>query len=336
MHQTGPAGPADPLAVVPTVSPWREASMAPHKRVSRAALGAIVILLVLAAARAARAQDLEPRAYVNTPVGMNFLIAAYAYSEGGVATDPSLPIQDAQINLNNFVLGYARALNVFGKSGKVDLILPFSQLSGSASFAGQTVEREVTGFGDPRLRFSVNLYGAPALSLKELSSYKQDIIVGVGLQVSAPASQYDSSKAVNIGTNRWAFKPGLGASKALGKFKLELSTDVTFYTDNNDFFGGNTLKQDPLYSVQAHVSYDLGRGIWAAVDGTYYFGARTTINGVQSNNELSNSRFGATFALPVNKYNSIKLYVSTGLFTRTGTNFTTGGIAWQYRWGGGL
>ena len=291
---------------------------------------------MLAGADAARAQDLEPRAYVDTPVGMNFLIASYAYSEGGVSTDPSVPIEGAELTLNSFVLAYARSLNVFGKSGKIDVILPFSQLSGSALLAGQRVEREVAGFADPRFRFSVNFYGAPALSMKEHQSYRQNIIVGAGIQVSVPVSQYDSSKVVNIGTNRWSFKPGLGISKAIGKFKLELSTDVTFYTNNSNFFGGNTLEQDPLYSVQAHVSYDFGRGMWAAIDGTYYLGARTTINGISGNNMQENSRVGVTFALPVNKHNSIKLYASTGLSTRTGSNFTTGGIAWQYRWGGGL
>jgi hypothetical protein len=227
---------------------------------------------------------------------MNFLIASYAYSEGGVSTDASLPIQGAELEQNNFVLAYARSLNVFGKSGKIDVILPFSQLSGSALVAGQPVERELTGLADPRFRFSVNFYGAPALSMKEYQSYRQNIIVGAGIQVSVPASQYDSSKAVNIGTNRWSFKPGLGISKAIGKFKLELSTDVTFYTNNGDFFGGNTLEQDPIYSVQAHVSYDFGRGVWGAVDGTYYLGARTTINGISENNMQENSRVGATFA----------------------------------------
>ena len=96
---------------------------------ARLAMALSVVALV--GAGPARAQDLEPRAYVDTPVGMNFLIASYAYSEGGVSTDPSLPIQGAELQLNNFVLGYARALNVFGKSGKIDLIVPFSQLSGS-------------------------------------------------------------------------------------------------------------------------------------------------------------------------------------------------------------
>ncbi len=299
-------------------------------------LGTALSMFLLAGTGAARAQDLEPRAYVDTPVGMNFLIAGYAYSEGGVSTDASLPIQGAQLTQNNVVLAYARSLNFFGQCGKIDIILPFSQLSGSALVAGQQREREVSGFADSRFRFSVNFYGAPALSMKEYQSYRQNVIIGASIQMSVPASQYDSSKLVNIGTNRWSFKPGLGISKAIRKFRLELSTDATFYTENGDFFGGHTLEQDPIYSVQAHVSYDFGRGVWAAADGTYYFGGRTMINGISQNNMQENSRVGVTFAVPVNKHNSIKLYASTGLSTRTGGNFTLGGIVWQYRWGGGL
>src|SRR5437016_7453778 len=178
-----------------------------------ARLGIALSVVAVVGPGRARAQDLEPRAYVDTPVGMNFLVASYAYSEGGVSTDPSLPIQGAELQLNNFVLAYSRALNVFGKSGKIDLIVPFSQLSGSALLEGQPVERDVTGFGDPQFRFSVNFYGAPALSMKEYRSYRQNVIVGASFQVSAPFSQYDTSKAVNIGTNRWSFKPGIGRSE---------------------------------------------------------------------------------------------------------------------------
>src|SRR5438876_6007098 len=154
-----------------------------------ARLGMRLGVIGLVGAGVAGAQDIEPRAYVDTPVGMNFLIASDAYSEGGVSTDPSLPIEGAELQLNNFVLGYARALNVFGKSGKIDLIVPFSQLTGSASLAGQSVERDVTGFGDPLLGFSVNFYGAPALSMKEYRSYKQNVIFGASFQVTDPFIQ---------------------------------------------------------------------------------------------------------------------------------------------------
>ena len=196
--------------------------------------------------------------------------------------------------------------------------------------------RDVSGFGDPRFRFSVLLYGAPALSLKEFAGYRQDVIVGASLQVTAPGGQYDPSRAVNIATNRWSVKPEIGISKALGALTLELSTGVTFYSTNDDYFGGKTLEQDPIYSAQAHVTWHFGGGVWGALNATYYQGGRTTVNGVRGNEELGNSRVGATLALPVDRQNSIKLHASTGVSTRTGTSFKIGGIAWQHRWGAGL
>ena len=298
-----------------------------------------VVLLVIALAAmgaGAHAQDLEPRAYVNTPVGLNFLLAGYGYAAGGVATDPSLPLQNAHLQVHSTILAYARSLDVWGRSGKVDVVLPYAWLSGSADVEGQPREREVSGFADPRLRFSVNLYGAPALSLQEFASYRQDLIIGASLQVSLPLGQYDPDKLVNIGTNRWSVKPELGISKALGPLTLELSTGVSIYTDNHDFFGGKTRAQAPIYSVQGHLSYTLGAGIWVALDGTYYTGGRTTVDGVEGNDLQKNSRLGATVALPVNRHISVKLYGSTGVSTRTGSDFNAGGIFLQYRWGGGL
>jgi hypothetical protein len=281
------------------------------------------------------AGDIEPRAYVNTPVGVNFLLAGYAYSEGGLSTN-ALPIEGAVLKINTEVLAYAHTLDAWGNSAKFDVIVPYSDLSGSALVAGQPRERKVSGLHDPRFRFSVNFYGSPALSLQEFANYKQDVLIGASVQVSAPIGQYDSSRLINLGTNRWFIKPDIGISKAFGALTLELSEAVTFFTKNDDYFGGNSLEQAPLYTTQAHLTYDFGRGVWGALDAVYDYGGRTTVNGVRGDDVQSNSRFGATLALPVNKNNSIKLYASTGASTRTGSDYDLGGIIWQYRWGGGL
>ena len=296
----------------------------------------LMVVILAAVGLEAYAQDLEPRAYANTPVGLNFLLAGYAYSRGGVATDPSLPLQNADFNIHSTLLAYARVLDVWGTSGKFDVVLPYSWLSGSAAFAGQPQEREVSGFGDPRLRFSVNFYGAPALRLQEFAGYKQDLIMGASLQVSVPLGQYDSDRLVNLGTNRWFFKPELGISKAWGPLTLDFATSVTLYTDNRDFLDGKTRAQAPLYSVQGHVIYSLPYGIWVGLNGTYYTGGRTTIDGEEGNDVQQNSRLGVTISLPVGRHYSVKLYASTGASTRTGGDFDTLGIIWQYRWGGGL
>jgi hypothetical protein len=185
-------------------------------------------------------------------------------------------------------------------------------------------------------RDSVSPSTSTALSLQQFASYRQDLIIGASLQVSAPLGQYDADKLVNIGTHRWSFKPELGISKAWGPLTLELTTGVTFYTDNHDFLGGKTRTQAPIYSVQGHVSYSLRPGLWVALDGTYYTGGRTTVDGVEGNDLQKNTRLGVTVALPVNRYISIKLSGSTGVSTRTGSDFDALGLFWQYRWGGGL
>jgi hypothetical protein len=286
-------------------------------------------------AAAAEAQDLEPRAYANTPVGLNFVLAGYSYTQGDVALDASVPIKDAELTVHNAFLAYARSLDVFGRAGKFDVVLPYAWLSGTAKLAGQPQDREVSGLGDPRFRFSVLPYGAPALSLSEFDDYKPDLIIGASVAVTVPLGQYDSDKLVNIGTNRWSVKPELGISKTLGRWTLELDASVTFYTNNNDFFGGQTLEQDPLYAVQAHVIYQTRVGVWAALDGTYYTGGTSTVDGVRGERQ-ENVRVGATLAIPVDRHNSVKLFGSIGAVARVGGDFNTVGIAWQYRWGGGL
>ena len=216
--------------------------------------------IALAGLGAARAQDIEPRAYSNAPVGVNFLIGGYVYTRGGIAFDTSLPVSDPHLQTSSAVLGYARALDLWGMSGKFDVVVPYTWLSGTATYQGDTVQRVVNGFSNPAFRLSVNLYGAPALDLKDFAHYQQDVIVGASLRVIAPWGQYDDTRLVNNSTNRWAFKPEIGVSKADGPWTLEFTAAATVFTDNNDFYGGNTRSQDPIYSLQAHAIYGFSSG----------------------------------------------------------------------------
>jgi hypothetical protein len=294
-----------------------------------------LVALALLVAGGARAQDLEPRAYGNAPIGLNFFILGYVYTEGGVVTDPSIPLENAHLESPAGVAAYARSLGLWGRSAKFDVVLPYASISGTADFAGEPVSREVSGYADTRFRFSYNFYGAPALTLKEFQTYRQRVIVGASVQATAPTGQYDSSKLVNIGTNRWSLKSEIGTSVAAKRWILELDLAATLYEDNDDFLG-STREQDPIYSVQGHVIYGFKSGVWAALDSTWYTGGRTSTDGVESDNLQKNTRVGLTLAFPVNRRNSIKLYASSGVSTRTGTDFDVAGIGWQYRWGGGL
>jgi hypothetical protein len=326
-----------PLSVATPCWPERPGQ---HPRASRECARFVTLAWLVASAVAAvpsvaYGQSLEPRAYSNIPAGLNYALAGYIYTQGSVGTDASLPIKDFTVRTNGPVVGYVRTLDLWGQSAKLDLIVPFVWLSAKATVAGQGREREVSGFADPRVRFSVNFYGAPALSLEQFAHYKQDLIIGTSLQVSAPGGQYDSDKLVNIGTNRWSFKPEFGISKALGPLTVELVPSVTLFTNNNDFFGGQHLAQDPLYAVQGHLVYYFDFGAWVALNSTYYTGGRTTVNDVQNDDRQENVRLGITVALPLGRHFSLRLYGSSGVYTRTGTNFDAAGLALTYRWGGG-
>ncbi len=299
--------------------------------------GRVVVLTIMGLSSwPVYATDNEPRSYSNIPVGLNFLIAGYANIKGNVTFAPSVPITNGKLDIHSAVLAYVRSLDFWGRSGKVDVIIPHAWLSGTADVLGESRSRDIDGFADPLVRLYVNLYGAPALSMKEFANYQQDTIIGVSLAVSAPGGQYDSGKLVNIGTNRWAIKPELGLSKAWGPLTAEVAAGVFVFTDNNQPFQSNTLAQDPIYAFQGHLIYNFGSGIWGALDTNYWTGGRTITDGNIADNRQENFRVGATFAFPVTRQNSIKLYGSTGVYSRTGSDYDVMGIAWQFRWGEGL
>lgn len=285
---------------------------------------------------AAQAQDLEPRAYSNSPIGLNFLVSGYAHTEGSVLTDPSLPIDNAGIETHSGILAYATTFEVFGQSAKFDFILPVVSLSAQGDVAGVQRERHVTGMGDPLFRISVNFLGAPALTAAEFKEYHQDVIVGASLRVGAPLGRYDEDRLVNIGSNRWSLRPEIGISKAIGPWTLEFAPGAIIYTDNGDFYGGHTREQNALVSVQAGLTYTFAPGFWLAASGSWYKGGRTTVDGVEKNDEQEGTRFGVTLALPINRKNSVKIYALTGLNAEADRDLDAIGVAWQYRWGGGF
>lgn len=290
------------------------------------------------------ATDIEPRAYSNIPIGVNFLLAGYAYTKGNVAFAPSVPITNGNLEIHSTVLAYVRSLDFWGRSGKVDIIIPEAWLSGQADVLGQPKGRDAGGFADPLFRLYVNLFGAPALSMKEFANYQQDTIIGASLAVSPPAGQYDSRKVVNIGTNRWSIKPELGISKAWGPLTTEFAAGVFVFTDNDNQFVPTSfnegvsvsLQQAPIYAFQGHLIYSFGHGIWGALDANYYTGGRTSRGDKVADNLQQNLRLGATLSFPINRQNSIKLFGNTVVQSRTGSYFDTIGITWQYRWGEGL
>jgi len=290
-----------------------------------------VMVLLLAAGRSA-AQQLEPRAYAPNPSGANFALVNYGYQSGDVVFDTSLPITNVTANINSTAAAYVRTFGLFGRSASAGIVLPYvwGHLQGDVGEQAREIHR--SGLADTWLRLATNLLGGPAMTPAEFMTHKPSTTLGMSLFVVAPTGQYDPSRLINIGSNRWSFKPELGVSHPMGKWVFEVYAGVWLFTNNNDFFGGHVREQAPLGSTQAHVSYTFRPRLWVAADYTYYWGGRTTVDGVLNADFQHNSRFGLTLAVPVAKNQSIKVSWSKGAATRLGANFTTYTIAYQVLW----
>jgi hypothetical protein len=277
------------------------------------------------------AQDLDPRAYVRVPVDATVLIAGFNYTYGSVVLDPTLPIKDLEAKVESPMLGIARTFSLFGLTSQAFVVLPYSWAQASGKVFGEDSSITRTGFGDTRIRVSVLLLGAPAATVEEFAKSSPQNVLGVSLTVTAPTGQFFSNKLINLGTNRWSFKPELGLSYLVSEQMLfDLYTGIWFFTNNDTFYPGTSVRsQNPLISLQTHISYNFNPLMWAALDFTYYTGGQSSVNDVYQDDRQNNMRIGATFNLPVSKQNSIKLAYSSGAIVRFGANFSIISIAWQ-------
>lgn len=277
-------------------------------------------------------QEIEPRIYANVPDGLNSAALSYVYSFGSVIFDASSPLQDLDLNSHSFVATYLRSFGLFGKLSRVQLNVPYSFISGSAKLRGIDTGSSRNGFADTRFRFGINIIGSPALSAAEYQKYKENLVIGTSLVVSIPTGQYYPEKLINIGTNRWGFKPEIGISKRFGPWNFEFYTGVWFFTKNKEYVGKNELYQEPLFAFQGHISYLFPSKIWIAFNGGYANGGETEINGVLRNDLQNNFRLGGTISVPLGKGHSIKFVGHSGVYYRTGQNATILSLNYLYTW----
>jgi len=288
------------------------------------------VLLVVAAT--VNAQELIPAAYTPAPVGINFVSLTLTSNRGDLAFDPSGPIEEANADIVASSLAYARTLSIFKRSANVTVILPYVVGDLEGLYLGEPAAVTRSGVGDLAMRFGINLYGAPAMSPPEFAAFRPRTMVGASLMVRAPNGQYDSTRLINIGTNRWGFKPEVGVVHVMGKWAVDAYVGAWFFTDNTDFFGGATREQKSIYSTQFHLRYLFRRGLWAAVDGNFWYGGEATIDGRGGDDLQSNSRIGLTVSWQVWKSHNIRFAASRGAFTRIGGDFTSIGLAYGYSW----
>ena len=295
----------------------------------------LVLLLLISGffASSIHSQDLEPGFLSTMPIGGNIAIASYGYSFGDILIDKSLPIEGLNSKLNILGVGYFRSFKLLNRLAKFDVVLPYAFGSFSGLLVGQPESVTREGFGDPLVRLSMILLGADPVKPAEYFKQEQKKFkLGLAMRFQVPIGQYDPEKLLNLGANRWALRTALAGSYT-PKEKLVLEAHLTswFFSKNDNFFGGNTTKQEPLYGVQFHATYIFKPGIWLAASLGGVWGGVTAVNGVDQP-ALNNSRIGIAFAYRLKKGNSLKFAYTNGFITTFGGDYDTFLLAYQFLW----
>jgi len=281
----------------------------------------------------AAAQDMEPRAYSSSPVGLNFIAAGIGNTQGALLFDPAVPIEDAHANLDLGTLGYARTFGIAGRQAIMGGGMAYARgvLDGLVGGVQRSTGR--SGLADLRFKVGVNFIGPGAMTREQFAKAQRKTVVGASLTIQAPTGQYDRTRLLNLGTHRWAFKPEVGVSVPVGRWFLDAYFGAWFFTTNDDFYPRDaTRAQDPLTAVQGHASYTFKSRAWVAFDATWYGGGASTIDNGEPSTRQSNTRVGATGSIPVTRRQSIKIAASTGASSRAGSDFDTYTVGWQLAW----
>jgi hypothetical protein len=291
-----------------------------------------LLLVVIGVKLRLEAQFSGAHHYDDSPVGLNQLELAYAYGRSNASIDTSLIITGAHLNLNEGSVAYTRYFSLLHRLFWAEAAVPIAGLSGSVD--GTRVQESKTGAGDSGYELAMLLKG-PALSAEQFENYKPGTVVGLSLTVSAPTGSYDPGTILNLGSDRWSFKPEIAVSHPFGPDKraqLDAYGQIYFFTDNTSYHGKEILRQEPLPGLEAHFSYSFFDRLWASLDGLYAFRGTTFVDGVDQNNAQKNFVIGSEVNLALNDKNSLVFQFGKALVHENGPSLTGFTVKYDYSW----
>ena len=297
----------------------------------------LYVFLILGLPILCFAQELEPRRWSHLPIGKNFIGGGYAYTEADIFLDPVLRIEDGEMEMHTWALKYIRTFELLQKSARIGFTQAYQEGRYNGLLNGVPTSIKRSGLADSVLRFAINLYGAPPLEGKEFAAYRAkanvETIVGTALIVQLPTGDYMDDKLINLGTNQFTFRPQLGVVHNRGKWSMELTGAVWLYTNNNDFFNGNKLEQDPYYTIQTHLIYTFRPGFWTAASAGYGYGRESTVNGEKKNDRRENLAWALSFGFPITRQLGVKvIYLATRSQESIGQDSDSIGAAFSIFW----
>lgn len=302
----------------------------------RRLLFAYLALAVLHPPHQACAQFTDPHNYDNTAVGTNQVELAYTYARSDVSIDTGLVIAGAKFSLNAGTVDYSRYFGLANHLMWVNGAVPIAGLSGSVT--GTNIRGSVNGTADSSYQVAALLKGGPALSVADFDNYKPETIAAVSFSVAVPSGQYNGNTLLNLGSDRWLFRPEIALSHPIGpkqKWQLDTYANCEFYTDNHSYHGTKVLSEQPLPGFEGHVSYSFSDKLWAALDTRYSLRGDTSINGVDQNDSQQNFIIGSELNLALNFQHSLVFEFAKALVHRNGTAYTGFTVKYNFVWGKG-
>ena len=293
-------------------------------------------LAVLHVPNQASAQFSDPRTYDNTPVGINQVELSYTYVHANASIDTSLIITGANFNLNQGIIDYTRYFGFLHRLTWVEASVPVAGLGGSIS--GTNIHGSTTGAGDSSYELAMLVKGGPALSVTQFENYEPTTTLGVSLTVTAPTGLYHPNKILNLGSDRWSFKPEIALSHPFGpehKWEFDAYANSYFYTDNTSYHGREILQQQPLPGVEGHISYSFNDSLWASLDTRYSLRGTTLVNSVDQNNTQQNFILGTEINVSINSRNSLVFEFAKALVHQNGPALVGFSVKYDYTWGKG-
>ena len=297
----------------------------------------ILLLLGLGLSGPVTAQDLEPRRWSHLPTGLNMVGVGYAYTEANVYFNPAFRIKDAVADINSIGVSAIHTFDLAGKSARFSLLLPYVSGRWEGDIDDEQQVVHLRGVADPRLRFSVNLYGAPALKGTQFSQYRashiKNTVVGVSMAVTLPLGQYYDEELINIGNNRLSLRSQIGVVHTRGPWSFELTGSAFLFSDNDSFIENAVLKQKTLYTAQAHVIYSFKPGLWASISTGYGGGGRIIIDKETTAFEVDNWVWAASLGIPIGHNQSLNLtWLSGRTQNDVGRDSDNLLLGWSIRW----
>lgn len=297
----------------------------------------LALAAALLSAAPSLAQELEPRRWSHLPTGLNFAGAGYVYTEADISDIPVLRLENVEKEMNTWAFKYIRTFELLERSVRVDLTQGYQKGSWTGLLDGTAASTDRAGWTDSIARLSINLYGPPPLTGKAYADYRAKTevktIVGAALAVHFPTGEYMSERLINLGTNRYTFRPQFGVAHERGNWTMEVGAAGWFFTDNDNFFSGSKLENDPLYVLQSHLIYTWNSGFWVGAGAGYAFGRRSTIDGIEKDDRKKIKAWSLSAGYPITRDWGVKAgYIGTRRMSTTGSDTDSFVIAISHFW----